>query len=134
MGSLLRRAAVFKRRFDVVLPEEVLPGVLVFTLQRGEHDSFFVREGKQLVLHRVEKHSLKRSEFLKTVVVDDLPADLGDDRDVRGVHEDDVEHGDGEAAWDLILGRLQSTLFLHIWHVLQVVFLQNETVEALRIR
>lgn len=54
IGSLFAVAAVVKRGFYVSLLQKVLPGVLVFSFERGNHYPLLVREGEQLVFFGVE--------------------------------------------------------------------------------
>ena len=64
--------------------------------------------------------------LFKVVIEYDLARNLGHHSDVRGVHKDDMEHRNGETAWDFIFRRLKATLFLHIVDVLERVLLENE--------
>ena len=61
MSLLLCRAAVRKSSQSVLLIEEVLPGVLVFTLQRRNHDFLLVGESEQLMAEAIKNDTTERS-------------------------------------------------------------------------
>jgi len=106
IGPLLAVAAVIQCSLYVSLLQEVLPSVLIFAFKRRNHDLLLVREGEQLMLVSVEQDSSEGLQLLKTIVVNDLSADLRHDRDVGGIHKENVEHGDCEASWHFILSWL----------------------------
>ena len=91
---------------DVSFLEVVLPSFLVLAMKACHHYPLLMREGEHVVLASVENDTTKGFKLFKAIVVDDLAADLGDDSDISRIHEQDVEHGDGEARWDLVLAGL----------------------------
>ena len=129
IGPLLAVAAVVKCGLYVSLLQEVLPGVLIFAFERCNHDLLLVREGEQLMLVSVEQDSSEGLQLLKTIVVNDLSADLRHDRDVGRIHKENVEHGDCEASWHFILRWLQSSFFFDLVDVLKLILFQDQSVE-----
>ena len=127
---MLAVAAVVKCGLYVSLLQEVLPGVLIFAFERRNHDFLLVREGEQLMLVSVEQDSSEGLQLLKTIVVNDLSADLRHDRDVGRIHKENVKHGDCEASWHFILRWLQSSFFFDIVDVLKLILFQDQSVES----
>jgi len=120
LGLLFGSAAVFESVIDVAVFKEIFPGVLVLSLQRGDHNLLLVGEAEKLVLACVEEDATQRSQLLKTVVVDDLATVFGDDCYVGRVHKDDVEHRDSEARRHLVFGRGHTALFHQVFDLLQL--------------
>ena len=81
------------------------------------------------MLVSVEQDSSEGLQLLKTIVVNDLSADLRHDRDVGRIHKENVKHGDCEASWHFILRWLQSSFFFDIVDVLKLILFQDQSVE-----